>query len=302
MKWNITLIMLAAIILTTHTFAKSIVLQSGDVVTGEIVSSDENGITVRTSSGISNYHFSELDLDWTKDYFAQQERYAARLAALQQERRQALSRTDRKNSNWFPEFRDHVLSKENLVAGLSAVFMSIGLFLCFFGWTMYRFFTVLGGAISGLIMGFLLAGLILSMISNFLPDSVPGIVPLVLFVVIAGPLALFGARYGRRFAMFNARSRRLHGRGKGMLNIIFALSRFAFFDLSIVWGHSFVGAFFVLLACYGFIMRAFVVPEQYQKALWIGCGVAALTVCIFGSLSQIHNLRSEKNSGHRGEY
>lgn len=184
----------------------------------------------------------------------------------------------------------------------SAGVVFIGLALCFFGWKFFKFSTILSGIFSGIILGIIFGGVIAMIIGSALPANITQWGTLGLFLLIGISCAIFGAKLGRQFAMFGARAQTLRGIGSGGMGSIFALTRFAFFDLSVIWGHALVGAILIAVGIYCFAVVLFALPDgQLQLALMASCALA-MPLCIFGVVSQIRQLRSEPNSEYRGEY
>lgn len=184
----------------------------------------------------------------------------------------------------------------------SAGLMVIGLALCFLGWRFFKFSTIVGGIFSGIILGIMCGGVIAMIIGSALPTDIASWGTPGLFLLIGIPCAIVGAMFGRQFAMFGARAKTLRGLGSGGMGSIFALTRFAFFDLSVIWGHGLVGAILIAVGIYCFVVVLFALPDaQLQLALLASCALA-MPLCIFGVVSQIRHLRSEPTAEYRGEY
>ncbi len=172
----------------------------------------------------------------------------------------------------------------------------LGLCLCFFGWKIFRVYTIVTGVLSGIMLGLVLSWVAANAITeNFLEDATQTVL-LGIFVVLGIPLAWLGAKLGRRFAMFGARAKSLAGIGAGLVGTAFALTRFAFFDLSIVWGHALIGAFLIVVAInYGVSTLTDLSDEQSQYLLYASLAIA-LPICVMGAGRQIKQLRSAAGS------
>ena len=102
--------------------------------------------------------------------------------------------------------------------------------------------------------------------------------------------------------MFNARSRALGGVGGGWLSALFGLTRFAFFDLSIIWGNALTGTIMVIIATYCAAVPLLGIPDGRLQLTLIASIVFGLLLCVVGAIGQIKGLRSEPRRGYRGEY
>jgi len=280
---------------------ETVVLKSGKTVEGEIVRTVGSNVTIRTPSGIGTYQVNELDQAWVDEHYdkifteIRQKRVdeVKGLVALLKGLvgKESLSQA----TPFLTEHRKYVLP-------VSAGLIAIGLALCFFGWKLFKFGTILGGILSGIMLGLVLGCAIAGAIGKVLPKEIAQWGTLGLSLLIGIPFAIVGAKFGRRFAMFGARTQALRGLGSGWMGSIFALSRFAFFDLSVIWGHALFGAILIVVGAYCAAVPLLALPEQrLQPALIVSVAVAVL-LSIFGAVSQIKHLRSEPKNGYRGEY
>ncbi|MEK9139022.1 MAG: hypothetical protein AAB393_18035, partial [Bacteroidota bacterium] len=187
------------------------------------------------------------------------------------------------------------------VLPVSAGLVAIGLALCFFGWKIFKLGTVIGGVLSGVMLGLVLGSVIAGAIGKALPEGVAKWGTRGLFLLIGIPLAVAGAQFGRRFAMFGARSRVLGGFGSGWMGSIFALTRFAFFDLSVIWGHALFGASLVIVGAYCATVALFVLPDDLLTTTLVVCVTSGVLLSILGVTRQIKTLRSEPRNGYQGE-
>ena len=301
MKRTYILIATLAVFLCPILRAETIVLKSGDTIDGEIVRTVGSNVTIRTSSGIGTYHVNELDQAWVDEHYdkifteVRQKRVdeVKGLVALLKGLigKESLS----KATPFLTEYRKYVLP-------VSAGLIAIGLALCFFGWKLFKFSTILGGILSGIMLGLVLGGAIAGAIGKALPEDIAQWGTLGLFLLIGIPFAIVGAKFGRRFAMFGARSQALGGLGSGWMGSIFSLTRFAFFDLSVIWGHALFGAFLIVVGAYCAAVPLLDLPADHLQAALIASVTVAVLLCIFGAVSQIKHLRSEPTTGYRGEY
>ena len=281
--------------------SETIVLKSGDTIDGEIVRTVGSNVTIRTAIGVGTYHVNELDQEWVDEHYGKifteirQKRVdeVTGLVALLKGLvgKESLSRA----TPFLTEYRKHVLP-------VSAGLIAIGLALCFFGWKLFKFSTVLGGILSGTMLGLVLGGAIAGAIGKVLPADSAQWGTVGLFLLIGIPFAIVGAKFGRRFAMFGARSQTLGGLGSGWTSSIFSLTRFAFFDLSVVWGHALFGAVLIAVGAYCAAVPLLTLPDERLQPALIGSVAVAVLLCILGAVSQIRSLRSEPKPGYRGEY
>ena len=281
--------------------ADTMVLKSGATVQGEIVRTVGSNVTVRTSSGFSTYHINELDQEWVDKH------YDRIFTEIRRKRvdgirglvalfkgfvgKESLS----KATPFLTDFRRYVLP-------VSAGLIAIGLALCFFGWKLFKFSTVLGGILSGIMLGLVLGGVLAGAVGKILPKDIAQWWTVGLFLLFGVPFAVVGAKFGRRFAMFGARTDALSGAGASGMGCLFALTRFAFFDLSVVWGHALLGAVLITIGAYCAAVPLLSLPDERLQTAMIGSVVIAALLCVFGAVSQIRSLRSEPDTGYRGEY
>ncbi len=301
MKRAYILIAVLALFLCPSLRGETIVFKSGDTIDGEIVRTVGSNVTIRTSSGIGTYHFNELDQAWVDEHYdkifteVRQKRVDEVRGLVALFRGLVGKESLSKATPFLTEYRKYVLP-------VSAGLIAIGLALCFFGWKLFKFSTILGGILSGIMLGLVLGGAIAGAIGKALPEDIAQWATLGLFLLIGIPFAIVGAKFGRRFAMFGARSQALGGLGCGWMSSIFSLTRFAFFDLSVIWGHALFGAVLIVVGAYCAAVPLLALPDdRLQPALITGIAVAVL-LCIFGAVTQIKNLRSEPTTGYRGEY
>lgn len=290
-----------AVLLCPSLRGETIILKSGTTIDGEIVRTVGSNVTIRTSSGIGTYQVNELDQEWVDEH------YDKIFTEVRQKRvdevkgivalfkglvgKESLS----KATPFLTEYRKYVLP-------VSAGLIAIGLALCFFGWKLFKFSTILGGILSGIMLGLVLGGAIAGAIGKALPENIAQWGTLGLFLLIGIPFAIIGAKFGRRFAMFGARSQALSGLGSGWMGSIFSLTRFAFFDLSVIWGHALFGAILLVVGAYCAAVPLLALPDDKLQMAIIASVAIGVLLCIFGAVSQIKNLRSEPTTGYRGEY
>ena len=155
---------------------------------------------------------------------------------------------------------------------------------------------------SGIMLGLMLGGMIAAVIHEFLPADIQKWGAIAGFVLAGVPLAIFGAKFGRRFAMFGARINSLGGVGSGWLLSIFSVTQFAFFDLSVIWGNSLFGAFAISVGAYCGSVLLFDIPDARLQITLLGSVMTALVFCIFGAISQIKGLRENPKNDSRGDY
>lgn len=305
---TILYVMVAAIALCSHpvAIAETVVLKSGDTVEGKIVRTVGSNVTIRTASGFSTYHVNELDQAWLDEnhgtvFTKVREKSVQRGSVDEVVGLVALARgltgkdSLSKATPFLAEHQRHVLSA-------SAVLISIGLALCFFGWRLFKFSTILGGILSGIMLGLCLSGIIAGLVYQAMPEDMAQWGAVGVFLISGIPFAIIGAKFGRRFAMFGARYRTLQGIGAGWLSSIFSLTRFAFFDLSVIWGHALFGAVLIAVGLYCAAVPLLELPDKHLQPAFFTCIAVAVLVCVFGAVAQIKSLRSEQGNGYRGEY
>jgi hypothetical protein len=122
------------------------------------------------------------------------------------------------------------------------------------------------------------------------------------FLLLGMPLAIVGAKFGRRFAMFGARARSLGGLGAGWLASLFSLTRFAFFDLSVIWGHALFGAILIVAVAYCGAVLLLDLPDERLQPILVTCVVAGVLLGVLGAITQIRGPRFRPGHGDRGEY
>jgi len=232
-----------------------IALRSGALLTGEVVRVEGEHVSIRTATGVSRYALNELDQEWVEA--------------------NVLSRPPRPETDirWG--------------LALAAMLVISGLVLCFFGWHLFRFFTILGGILTGIIIGLTLGWLIANAVASRLAGGLPR-EGLILVTLLAGlPLALLTARMAPRLALFNARSRSLNRLGRGWRTSALALGHFVFFDYVIAWTHAIMGMIMIVI---GLIYGTSLVSPRWQDdlpdwALWGVIGVAAIPA-VAGAIQQ----------------
>ncbi|MBI3735626.1 hypothetical protein HY256_03825, partial [Candidatus Sumerlaeota bacterium] len=195
-----------------------------------------------------------------------------------------------------------LIENRKWVPGVSAAVIVIGLAFCFFGWKFFKFATILGGILSGGVLGLALGGLIAAIIAQALPGEFAQWGGFVLFLLIGIPAAIYGARFGRRFAMFGARMQTLRGLDSGWMDALFALARYAFFDLSVIWGHALFGAILIIPGLYCAVVSLFALPDEHLRLALLASVVVGCSLCVYGAVSQINSLRSEPKSEFPGDY
>ncbi|MDF3131055.1 hypothetical protein P0Y35_17725 [Kiritimatiellaeota bacterium B1221] len=281
--------------------AETFILKSGETFEGEIVREVGNNVTISTSGWLKTYPITEFDEAWLnehKDLFE----------VLDRQKRTGEAQN-------FKDFLKALVGNESLakatpfltetrkyVLPISVGLIAIGLCLCFFGWNMFKFSTVLGGILSGTLLGIILSGVIANLVGSILPEKVAPWAMIGLFVLLVIPFVTIGAKFGRRFAMFGARTQALDGLGSGWMGSIFALTRFSFFDLSIIWGHAFFGAILLILGFYCAAVPLLMLPDENLQVTLLISIILAILLCIIGAISQIKKLRSEPMTGYQGEY
>ncbi len=282
-------------------YAEMVILKTGDTVEGEIVRTVGSNVTIRTSSGISQYHIQELDQKWVDEHYdkiyteIRQKRVDEVKGIIALAKGLVGKESLAKATPFLKDYRKYVLP-------ISAGLVAFGLAMCFFGWKLFKFTTILGGIITGIIFGLMLGGMIAMGINQILPEDIQKWGTIAVFLFSGVPLAIFGAKIGRRFAMFGARINSLGGVGSGWVMSIFSVTQFAFFDLSVIWGNALFGAISISVGAYcGAVLLLEITDERLQIAL-LGSVVAAVAFCIFGAISQINGLRSEPQNGSQGDY
>ena len=281
--------------------AEPILLKSGDRIEGDIVRTEGDKVTIRTPEGFSTYHIRELDQAWVDEHTDRlfttiKPQPADSLSGAWTLLRALFGKESLSQAT--PFLLEHRAFMLPMAFGLIAV----GLVLCFFGWKLFKFSTILNGIVGGIAVGLALGSVLAASLGSLLPEKAIQAGTTALSLAIGIPLAIAGALLGRRFAMFGARINTLAGKGVGGIGCLLALTHFAYFDLSIIWGHSLLGALLITTGGYCAAVMMLDLPDAHLQTALLACLCTALVVCIVGSTTQIKALRSTPPRPYRGEY
>ena len=297
-KRTYVLIAVMAVVLVPHLRGETLVLRSGDTIEGEIVRTSGSQVTFRTASGIGTYHVGELDPAWVEGHG---DRVAAEVRRKRVDEVKGLVALAKglvgqeslsKATPFLTEHRETVMP-------VSAGLIALGLALCFFGWKLFKFSTILGGALSGGMLGLALGGAMAGVLGKALPAGLAPRGTFALVALVGISFALVGVTLGRRFSLFGARAQTLGGLGGGWMGSIFSLTRFAFFDLSVIWGHALFGALLVAVGAYCAAVPLYGLPEERLRTALVSSVAGGALLCVFGAARQIQRLRSGPETGRR---
>ncbi len=295
-------ILLIASAVSLADMSEGILLKSGDIIDGRIVRTVGSNVTIRTSSGFSTYHIDELDNEWVNDHY---DKIFTRLRPRPADQLKEFGKlfAGLFGQESLASGKPFLMRNRNIVLPVCAVLSGIGILLCVYGWRIFKFSTILGGITSGVIMGLCLGWLLAESAGTLVAPRVALWLKPAIFVVTGGMLAYYGGMLGRRFAMFNARTKRLRGIGRGgFIGLFMALSRFAFFDLSIIWGYALWGGVLLIVGLYCGMVPLLDIPDAQLHYIFYGCVAAGAAMCVMGAMHQIHHLRTAPAYDRRGEY
>lgn len=289
-KYKATLSVLL-LLLAVAVRGETVLLKSGERVEGEITRSSKTWIIVRTEDGrYSTFDKSRLDPEWMIEH----EELFAPHPSMEDGTGGPLALVKAfVGKEPLAKATPFLIEHRHMVVGTSAALAAIGLALCFFGWKIFRFFTVAGGVFAGILLGLVLASALSNALLGVLPESFALVGLLLAVFVIVIPFVIMGAKFGRRFAMIGARSDSLEGLGSGVMASFFSLTRFALFDLSVIWGHGLIGALLVFLGAYCGAVPMLQPSDVLLPWICGGSAAMALSLCIFGAIAQVRHLRAE---------
>lgn len=284
--------------------ADNIVLKSGKELKCEIIRTVGDNVTVRTEKGFSTFQVGELDQEWVDSHYGKMFTKIPEASKKRGEEGKGIGvflkgLTGQESlAKAMPFLNEH----RKIVLYISGGLAALGLTLCFFGWKLYKISTILSGIMAGILLGFILGGVLASAVSKTVPVEYADYVKTGVFLIFGIPFAWFGALFGRRYAMYGARVQALNRMGSSWMGALFALTRFAFFDLSIIWGHSLFGAVLLIMGVYPAVVLILNVAESSLQSTFIYSVMLGIVLCILGAVTQIRTLRSAPGEGCNGEY
>jgi hypothetical protein len=275
--------------------ADSIVLRDGKTIEGTIVGMAGNRLAIKTAEGISTFGLDQLDPKWVNEHVHKD---VSATGNKQTDVRSLLALIKRMVSTESLIRSTAFLNEHKTIAlDVSGGLIVVGLLGCFFGWRLFRYGTIITAIVSGILLGLTLASVASGLLTKALGNSLSGDfnrwVHIGLFMLIGIPCCIVCTKVCRRLAMFDARLRTLDGLGSGWLGSLFALSRFAFLELSVIWGHALGGA--ILIGIGGYCATVLIVgvsDERLQSTLATSF-VTGAVLCVVGAVTQMRNLRSE---------